>query len=277
MRFLWMTVLLMPCFASKAAPVPPIYTYQGELRENGIPKNGSVDLIFRVFDSPQGGAEMEAITVGNIAVNDGLFTVLLPLDTSLFHAGGAWWLAAEVREGAYSGTEPYEPLSPRQPITSVPYATNADAVNGVRASALGSAYKKSSFAATPLIPTPGSTELAGITVTAPGSGNLIFRARGSCNITGSFFGPQEITLRIGSSLSEASATPPSGWGVVRLPQLAGGDLPTGRLSAGFFAERVEPILEGASVTQKLIAIDGGGENPSTCIGTLTAEFVPGTL
>ena len=113
MRLLCAILLLTLCVIAKAASVPPVYTYQGESKENGIPKNGSVDLIFRVFGSAQGGTEMDVITSENIVVNGGLFTVMLPLDKSLFHAGGVWWLTAEIRDGAFSGAEPYEPLSLR--------------------------------------------------------------------------------------------------------------------------------------------------------------------
>ncbi len=101
---------------------PSEVTYQGRLQHNNAPVNGSADFVFSLFDAPTGGAALAAIAVDNVAVQDGLFTVALPLNSSLFDSTPRW-LEILVRSPAGSGF--FTLLSARQPIDSAPLALYA--------------------------------------------------------------------------------------------------------------------------------------------------------
>lgn len=96
------------------------FTYQGELNDNGSPVSGPVDLAFRLYDAANGGIQIgpELGFPAFTAFDDaGRFTVVLDFGAGAF-SGAARWL--EIRVGGAA-------LSPRQPITSTPYADFAAA------------------------------------------------------------------------------------------------------------------------------------------------------
>src|SRR5215212_7518791 len=79
---LWIST--MP--ASAAAPMPavdlanvnPAFTYQGELRHNADPVNGSCNFQFMLFDAATSGTQLgNAQQVDAVTVTDGLFMVQL--------------------------------------------------------------------------------------------------------------------------------------------------------------------------------------------------------
>ncbi|MCI0395429.1 MAG: hypothetical protein L0332_05430 [Chloroflexi bacterium] len=115
---------LAPGANPQQAPVSTAFTYQGQLKQNGSLVNGNCDLRFSLWDDPSAGAQIGSIqTVANQTISDGLFTVQLNGNnefTSDAFSGEARWLKIEVRCPAGSGS--YTPLSPRQPVTAVPYA-----------------------------------------------------------------------------------------------------------------------------------------------------------
>src|SRR5215470_148699 len=77
------------------SPVAPAFTYQGQLKFNDAPAGGSYDFEFRLFDWPSGTGQVGGeITVNDVALMDGLFTVRLDFGTGAFD-GSARWL--EVR------------------------------------------------------------------------------------------------------------------------------------------------------------------------------------
>jgi hypothetical protein len=101
-------------------------TYQGQLRDDGVPITGTVNLRFQLYD-----ALIDGSPIGSPAqfvgwpVEDGLFQVELDFGAAAFD-GGERFLEVEVN-GA--------PLSPRQRVTAVPFAlraaeTEAGAVGG---------------------------------------------------------------------------------------------------------------------------------------------------
>lgn len=100
------------------------FTYQGKLTEAGSPANGTFDLTFRLFDTLSGGAPIGSdLERPDVSVAGGIFTVLLDFDASPFDSNAGNYLEISVRPGASTGA--YITLSPRQPITSSPYATKA--------------------------------------------------------------------------------------------------------------------------------------------------------
>ncbi|MHB9032580.1 MAG: hypothetical protein ACYC6L_05995, partial [Anaerolineae bacterium] len=96
------------------------FTYQGHLTDGGAPANGSYDLQFKLFDAAAGGAQVgSTLERGDVAVTDGVFSVLLDFGAAAF-AGSARYLEAGVRPGASTGA--YTVLTPRQELTAAPYA-----------------------------------------------------------------------------------------------------------------------------------------------------------
>ncbi|MEQ9206867.1 MAG: hypothetical protein RLN78_05840 [Phycisphaerales bacterium] len=95
-------------------------TYQGTLAEMGTPVDSDAD--FRVSLVTQFGIALETIEHTQVPVTDGLFTIPLSFDPTLFETPGAA-LRIEVR--APSGAGDYETISPDQPISPAPSAVFA--------------------------------------------------------------------------------------------------------------------------------------------------------
>jgi hypothetical protein len=110
------------------------FTYQGRLTDGGTAANGSYDLQFTLFDSASGGAQVGSTqTISSVAVSAGVFTVQLDFGATAF-PGASRFLEISARP---SGAGTFTLLSPRQPITSTPYAVrslNAATADSVPAS-----------------------------------------------------------------------------------------------------------------------------------------------
>ena len=92
------------------------FTYQGRLKDAGSPVSGAYDMVFRLFDAASGGNQVGAdYPVAGAVVSDGLFTTSVDFGAGVFD-GPPRWLEIEVNA---------EVLSPRQPVTSTPYALRA--------------------------------------------------------------------------------------------------------------------------------------------------------
>ncbi len=103
------------------------FTYQGRLIDDSAPANGLYDLRFILFDAESGGAQVgPTVEKANVIVTNALFTTELDFGAASFD-GNARWLEIAIRPGDEAGT--YTVLSPRQPITPVPYALFAKAAN----------------------------------------------------------------------------------------------------------------------------------------------------
>jgi len=106
--------------ALSAASTGTGFTYQGSLTDVGSPATGDYDFEFKLYDTVDGVSQVgSTVTVGDVAVSDGLFTVELDFGSSAF-TGAARWLEIGVRAGSSSGG--YTTLTPRQPLTATPYA-----------------------------------------------------------------------------------------------------------------------------------------------------------
>jgi hypothetical protein len=103
------------------------FTYQGQLRQAGSPISGNCDFQFSLWDAagsgspPAGGNPIGSTqTKTGVGVSNGYFTIPdLDFGADAF-LGEARWLQIAVRCPAGSGE--YVTLSPRQPLTAVPYA-----------------------------------------------------------------------------------------------------------------------------------------------------------
>jgi len=104
----WMALTLAsPLFAQP-------FTYQGFLKQNGQPVNGTTSLTFRLYDAPTGGTQIGSAITQTVNVQNGLFTVELNFGT--VWTGGNRYL--EIQVGSTT-------LSPRVKITPAPYAAFA--------------------------------------------------------------------------------------------------------------------------------------------------------
>ena len=100
-------------------PVTAAFTYQGRLDSGSVPANGVYDFKFTLFDANSAGSLVAGpLSVNNVTVTDGLFTVTLDFGAAPF-AGSERWLSVEAKADA-AGT--YDLLTPRQPLSPVPYA-----------------------------------------------------------------------------------------------------------------------------------------------------------
>ncbi|MEE9129568.1 MAG: tail fiber domain-containing protein [Phycisphaerales bacterium] len=88
-------------------------TYQGRLLDAGEPANGPFDFEFRLWDAEMGGSQIGSTQIHNaVPVADGLFLILLDFGANAF-TNADRWLGVTVDTVL---------LSPRQPVTRVPYA-----------------------------------------------------------------------------------------------------------------------------------------------------------
>ncbi|HET8678360.1 MAG TPA: hypothetical protein VFO63_21340, partial [Blastocatellia bacterium] len=114
------------------------FSYQGRFTDNGSPASGRYDLQFRLFDAPDGGAQQgPTLTFAVVEVDNGAFTVTLNFGPGIF-PGADRFLEIGIRPSGSS--DPYTTLSPRQPITSTPYAVRsleANRANGLLPSCVG--------------------------------------------------------------------------------------------------------------------------------------------
>lgn len=98
------------------------FTYQGRFTDSGTAANGTYDMQFKLFDGA-GNQIGQTITSNAVAVTSGVFTVQLDYGVAGF-PGADRLLEIGVRLAGAG--EPYTVLSPRQQLTSTPYAIRAD-------------------------------------------------------------------------------------------------------------------------------------------------------
>jgi hypothetical protein len=119
------TLLATVLGASATAQISPSFTYQGELKQNGVPVDGSVGMVARLYDSATGGTLLGQQGLGDVLVSDGLFNVLLNTGSEFGPTafdGDQRWL-----EFAVGG----QVLSPRQKLTPAPFAFVASTAQGL--------------------------------------------------------------------------------------------------------------------------------------------------
>ncbi|MGA9768764.1 MAG: tail fiber domain-containing protein [Blastocatellia bacterium] len=101
-----------------------LFTYQGQLRENGVPANGVYTFQFGLYTSQSEGHRLGLVIKDAIVVKNGAFTMQLDFGSDGF-SGTESWLEVGVRPS--NSADPYTALSPRQRLTSTPYAILAQA------------------------------------------------------------------------------------------------------------------------------------------------------
>ena len=123
-----------------AQATPDFVTYSGRLSDGtGMGQSALMTLTFGIWDAGTGGTAHWEATFENVAVEDGYFSVILgegedPVTleaktaTEAFQDLNEAWLAVKI------GDDPV--LSPRQPIGSVPYAAQAQSLQGLNLNGL---------------------------------------------------------------------------------------------------------------------------------------------
>ncbi len=137
-RFGWRSVVIGACLllCAGAGPgvrpamggVPMLIHYQGQLHNGGGPVSGLFPMQFALYATESGGSPLWSESYPSIAVNGGVFTVLLgaatPLPMGSLFTGAPLWIETTVDGNV---------LSPRRPLVSVPYAARAAIADSARA------------------------------------------------------------------------------------------------------------------------------------------------
>ena len=178
----WIGLLGSFLFLAPAAAAPLVVSYQGLLTDSGgAPVNGTASFVFQIFAAASGGSSLWTETQPSVQVVDGVYTVELgsvtPFPPALFD-GSERYLAV---------TANGELMTPRQRMTSVPYALSAARVEQ------------------PAIPSIGT--LAGLPCNPanPLAGNLVitYAANGTVSLSCS----QVFTLTVASVGGSSPSTP----------------------------------------------------------------------
>ncbi|MCX8091116.1 MAG: tail fiber domain-containing protein [Verrucomicrobiae bacterium] len=107
------------------------FTYQGRLDSGGTPYTGLAEMQFSLWDAASGGSQLgSTLTVSAVGVTNGLFAVTLDFGNQF--SGADRWLEIAVRTNLLS----FVTLSPRQRVTSAPYAIRAASAGSVAASGI---------------------------------------------------------------------------------------------------------------------------------------------
>jgi hypothetical protein len=116
--------LLVVAVAAEAAP-PQDTTYQGRLLDSvGDPLVGPVNIEIGVWDQPTGGAQLYGETHSGVALEDGVFNLLLGTGSALVGSFDADLFASQNRYLEVIVNA--EVLVPRQPFSSVAYALRSE-------------------------------------------------------------------------------------------------------------------------------------------------------
>ena len=109
--------------SSAQTPLGTDLTYQGRLKQSGMPAISNADFQCSLFDAETGGAMVAPMLLKeNVGIVDGLFSVSLDFGIDALNGEGRW-LQVAVRSPAGSGG--FTTLSPRQPFTVATYARYA--------------------------------------------------------------------------------------------------------------------------------------------------------
>ncbi len=114
-------VLGIVCVGTTAAQTTEI-SYQGNLKDSGLPANANYDIEFRLYSALTGGTLIGTeIYLSPVAVADGIFSVKLDFGPNGF-PGADRYLEIAVRK---TGVGSLVTLGPRQKVSSVPYAVQS--------------------------------------------------------------------------------------------------------------------------------------------------------
>lgn len=113
----------------KPAPMGTAFTYQGRLMDANDPADGLYGFEFKLYDDDDVGGIQQGstVTIDNVDVIDGYFTVELDFNNPNVFNGQGLWLEIGIRSDSSS---PFTKLNPRQQVTPSPYAIYAQTAGG---------------------------------------------------------------------------------------------------------------------------------------------------
>jgi hypothetical protein len=100
-------------------------TYQGRLTDASGASSGTYLFEFRLYDSASNGILIDTLTGVSATVADGIFTVELNFTAANAFDGGERYLEIAVKRSNDPPETAYTTLTPRQRVTSAPYAIRA--------------------------------------------------------------------------------------------------------------------------------------------------------
>jgi hypothetical protein len=130
MKFYFTTLLALVFLAVPVRAQTTAFTDQGQLNSNNVPATGAFDLRFQIYNA-NNSVVAGPLTNAPVGVTNGLFITALDFGPGVFD-GTTRSLEIGVRTNG--NTNAYIVLSPRQTLTSVPYAIQA--INASNAVAL---------------------------------------------------------------------------------------------------------------------------------------------
>ena len=143
-----LTVILLLVGVTHVWAQQTAFTYQGKLTDGGIAANGNYDLQFALFDAADGPNQIgQTRTLSGVPVSAGVFTVTLDFGAYAF-SGAIRFLEISARP---SGAGAFTLLTPRQSITSTPYAVRS--LNSVAADTATNAQQLAGVAASQYVKT----------------------------------------------------------------------------------------------------------------------------
>jgi hypothetical protein len=171
------------------AEVPVKFTYQGNLRQSGFLVNGQRSMVFRIYDSSCSTTELWASAASSVNLSTGVFQATLEPVLADWQSG-SMWLELEIEGNR---------MSPREELTSSPYAINSLMLSGKRyttaasaptASALGELWYDASLKVVSFwngavwVPTSGSGPPGAHAPTHAGSGSDPIVSLGTHTVAG---------------------------------------------------------------------------------------------
>ena len=123
-------LLLILLAAGNADAQTTTFTYQGKLTDSVNLANCTFDFQFKLFDTATVGTGTQqgtTVTVSNVTVTAGIFTVQLDFGAAVF-TGANRFLEIAVKQTTAST---FTTLTPRQAVTPNPYAIHAQNANGL--------------------------------------------------------------------------------------------------------------------------------------------------
>lgn len=139
-----LVLLCLFAFAVGTQAQTSAFTFQGRLNDGGVPANGTYDFQFWLYDTLADGTGTQLATQNapGVQVTSGVFSVTVDFGPQAF-SGGDRFIQVVVRPSFADPSVIPTILSPRQPLTSTPYAirsltaANAEQLAGVAANQSG--------------------------------------------------------------------------------------------------------------------------------------------
>lgn len=177
-------IFSLVCFSAKQVyAVGGIYkkiNFQGKLvNANGTNvANGNKSVVFTIYDADSGGNNLWDETQ-TVSVTDGIFRVALgdndPSINSINFNSDALYLGIKVEADAE--------MTPRIRLSSVPYAFNADKLNGVTATQSASGFTLTGGSSTPKTLTLNDNITLGLTIQPTSANGLTIQSNGANVLT----------------------------------------------------------------------------------------------